>query len=385
MTPTTSAATTSDRAGEGALARPGDPLQIILVGIWQDVLGRRPIGVGQSFAALGGDATLVAGMIDRVERACGQRLPPDAGSLDLTVERLAELLKQAAGPSRPRTIVARNLDADAAPRGVLPFYFAHGDVNGGGFYCLRLAGHLGTDQPFYALPSHGADGGPLPPSIEAMAVSHLAMLRALRPEGPYWLGGFCHGAHVMFEMARLLEAQGERVERLVLVAPVLPATEEPRYGGALGRLEEMGWYYRRRLRELGRLGRRARAAAIRRALAHWARLRAKAAASARPPGEGPDRAARAAAPQSRRTDVFEAYRPVMRAYRPGAYGGPIAILWPEDEPERLRLGSDRWWRRAVPQRRAVLVPGAHLTCITEHAAALAAAMRACLRPDPPAR
>ena len=83
--------------------------------------------------------------------------------------------------------------------------------------------------------------------------------------------------------------------------------------------------------------------------------------------------------------MFEAYRPLMRAYRPGAYRGAVAILWPEGEPERLRLGSDRWWRRAVPQRRAVLVPGGHLTCITEHAAALAAAMRGFLRPDPPAR
>jgi thioesterase domain-containing protein len=372
------AAGAGERAGDGPHARPSDPLQIILVGIWEDVLGRRPIGVRQSFAALGGDAALAASMVDRVEKACGERLPANAVSLDLTVERLAELLKQAAGPSRPRVIVARNLGADPAARSVLPFFFAHGDVNGGGFYCLRLAGHLGGDQPFYALPSQGADGRPLPPSIEAMAVSQLEMLRALRPQGPYWLGGYCHGAHVTFEVARLLEAQGERVERLVLVAPVLPAVEAPRYRGALGRLEELGWYYRGRFRALGRLGGRERAAAVLRALARRAPF-------ARRPAPPPPRSARGATSASGRTAVFEAYRPLMRAYRPGAYRGPVAIVWPEDEPERLRLGSDRRWRRAVPQRRAVLVPGEHLTCITEHAAALAAAMRALLRPDSPAR
>jgi thioesterase domain-containing protein len=373
MTPS-DAARPPERAGDGPFVRPRDPLQIILARIWEDVLGRRPIGVSQSFAALGGDATLAAGMVDRVEKACGQRLPGETVSLDLTVERLAELLKQAAGPSRPRVIVARNLDADSPAGGVLPFFFAHGDVNGGGFYCLRLAGHLGGDQPFYALPSHGADGRPLPPTIETMAVSHLEILRALRPRGPYWLGGFCHGAHVTFEMARLLEAQGERVERLVLVAPVLPAAEAPRSEGARGRLEELGWYYQARLRALGRLGGRERAAVVLRALARRAGLLAKA----------PPRAARGAASPSTRTAVFEAYRPVMRAYRPGAYRGPVAILWPEGEPERLWRGSDRWWRQAVPQRRAVLVPGAHLTCITVHVAALAAAMRALLRPGTPA-
>ena len=377
MTPGDPAARPSEHAGDGPLVRPRDPLQIILARIWEDVLGRRPIGVSQSFAALGGDATLAAGMVDRVEKACGQRLPGGALSLDLTVERLAELLMQAAGPSRPRVIVARNLDADSAAGGVVPFFFAHGDVNGGGFYCLRLAGHLGGDQPFYALPSHGADGRPLPPNIEAMAVSHLEMVRALRPQGPYWLGGFCHGAHVTFDMARLLEAQGERVERLVLVAPVLPAAETPSSGGPLERLEEFGWYYQARLRALGRLDGRARAAAVLRALARRAGLAAKAAPSAR-------RATRGASSASGRTAVFEAYRPVMRAYRPGAYRGPVDILWPEAEPERLRRGSDRCWRQAVPQRRAVLVPGAHLTCITVHVAALAAAMRALLRPDTPA-
>lgn len=363
---------------EGTRARPRDPLQIILVGIWEDVLGRRPIGVGQTFAGLGGDAALAVAMLDRVEKACGARVPADAVSLDLTVERLGELLKQAAGVSRPRAIVARNLDTAAAARGVLPFYFAHGDVNGGGFYCLRLAGHLGGDQPFYALPSQGADGRPLPPSIEAMAVSQLEMLRALRPHGPYWLGGYCHGAHVTFEVARLLEAQGERVERLVLVAPVLPAAEAPRYGGTLGRLEDLARYYRGRLREMESLSGRARSAAVLRALARRARFARHAlAGTARSEHGAPVGAARSA--------VFEAYRPVMRVYRPGAYRGPVAILWPEGEPERLRLGSDRWWRRAAPQRRAVLVPGEHLTCITDHAAALAAAMRAFLRPEAPVR
>lgn len=363
---------------EETLARPRDPLQVILVGIWEDVLGRRPIGVGQTFAALGGDAALAAVMIERVEKACGERVPAHAVSPDLTVERLGELLKAAAGLSRPRTIVARNLDAGAAARDVLPFYFAHGDVNGGGFYCLRLAGHLGADQPFYALPSQGADGRPLPPSIEAMAVLQLEMLRALRPRGPYWLGGYCHGAHVTFEVARLLEAQGERVERLVLVAPVLPAVEAPRHGGMLGRLEDLAWYYRGRLRELEPLSGRARSVAVLRALARRARL-------ARRPLAATSRAARGAPVGEARSAVFEAYRPLMRAYRPGPYRGPIVILWPEGEPERLRVGSDRRWRRAAPQRRAALVPGEHLTCITEHAAALAAAMRAVLRPEAPAR
>ena len=38
------------------------------------------------------------------------------------------------------------------------------------------------------------------------------------PVGPYLLGGYCNGALVAFEMARLLVAAGERVDALILLA-----------------------------------------------------------------------------------------------------------------------------------------------------------------------
>jgi hypothetical protein len=80
-------------------------------------------------------------------------------------------------------------------------------VNGGGFYCLRLAGYLGRDQPFYALPSHGADDRPLPP-IQAMAASHVACCGACGRRAPTGSAASVTARGV--RMARLLQAQGER-------------------------------------------------------------------------------------------------------------------------------------------------------------------------------
>jgi thioesterase domain-containing protein len=131
-----------------------------------------------------------------------------------------------------RGVLARNMPrAGAASR--LPFFYFHGDYEGGGFYCLALAGHTGPDQPFYALAPPGHDGGPIPPDVPAIAEVQLAMLRGLQPAGPYRLGGFCNGGLVAFEIARRLVAAGEQVERLVLIAPVVPTA-----GGPLARLAE---------------------------------------------------------------------------------------------------------------------------------------------------
>jgi thioesterase domain-containing protein len=50
-----------------------------------------------------------------------------------------------------------------------------------------------------------------------MARFYLQEVRALQPQGPYFLGGYCFGGNVAYEMARQLRAQGERVAQLFLI------------------------------------------------------------------------------------------------------------------------------------------------------------------------
>lgn len=45
---------------------------------------------------------------------------------------------------------------------------------------------------------------------------HIAALRAVQPEGPYHIGGYCYGGFVAFEMASQLERQGEQVGLLAI-------------------------------------------------------------------------------------------------------------------------------------------------------------------------
>jgi thioesterase domain-containing protein len=98
-----------------------------------------------------------------------------------------------------------------------PFFYLHGDWAGRAFYCYPLAQALGSDQPFYLLEPYNFDGLPVPPTFEAMAAAHLESMRAIQPEGPYLLGGWCNGGLIAYEMALQLLAQGQQVDLLVLM------------------------------------------------------------------------------------------------------------------------------------------------------------------------
>jgi thioesterase domain-containing protein len=105
-----------------------------------------------------------------------------------------------------------------------PFFFMHGQWDGGGVFCFPLARDLGADQPFYAVEPYAFRGLRVLPTLETVAAAHVETLRAVQAHGPYYLGGFCNGALVAYEVARQLVAQGEAVGLLALVDPMAPSS-----------------------------------------------------------------------------------------------------------------------------------------------------------------
>jgi thioesterase domain-containing protein len=82
-----------------------------------------------------------------------------------------------------------------------------------------LARHLGPEQPFYALQQVGLrESQNLPNAIQKMASEYLLEIQKVQTEGPYFLGGFCFGGVVAFEMANQLRSQGREVALLTLFA-----------------------------------------------------------------------------------------------------------------------------------------------------------------------
>ncbi len=311
---------------EQAYVAPGSLLQQRIAQVWEEVLEVRPVGVRDNFFDLGGDSLDVMRMVDRLEYVLDREIPLGAIVEARDVETLADIL------------FAHNADLhfpllNIQPGGAKPpLFFLHGDYLSGGFYCRELARHLGLDQPFYALPPHGLDGGRVPQSYEAMATQHLQTLRAFRPHGPYRLGGTCNGGLVAFEMARQLVQRGEAVERLLLVGS---SFENLRF---------------RRLKN---------AAAAARSLARLRHV------DPLPAGH------------AQRDRLRDTYLRIDRRYVPAPYAHPVTLFWAEDDPEPAVEAAQRWMR-VTPKLDLQVVPGTHLASLTEGLPLLAEHLKRCL-------
>jgi thioesterase domain-containing protein len=247
-------------------------------------------------------------------------------------------------PERRGDIVTLNA-AGSRP----PLFFFHGDLSGGGFYGLTLARHLGTDQPLHLVHPLGADGGDLPPTLEAMAAAHAQAIRAVQPGGPYRLGGYCNGGLVAYETARLLELQGEQIERVALVAAA-PYTHPSWLGQTLDTL-----------RRRARLGQRARGGlrGVRSLLERLSGARERSATGASPNGHEPLRL------PAHYPELYGAYVTAVRAYVPRSCATRLLVFWPVAEPAPVTDDDALGWRRLVAAVEVEAVPGDHNTVITE--------------------
>ncbi|MGI8312569.1 alpha/beta fold hydrolase [Saccharopolyspora hattusasensis] len=78
---------------------------------------------------------------------------------------------------------------------------------------VNLAKYFVGDRPFYALRARGFNRGEKPfTSFAEMVDSYVTAIRAKQPHGPYAVAGYSYGGAVAFEIAKVLESQGERVD-----------------------------------------------------------------------------------------------------------------------------------------------------------------------------
>jgi amino acid adenylation domain-containing protein len=205
---------------------PRDPVEVQLTGLWETLLGTRPIGVRDRFFDLGGDSLLAIRLFAQIEKIFGRRIPYTALFQAPTIEYLANLLRTKEAPS-PQSLIAAIQDQGSKP----PLFLVHGAGGGMLWGYANLAMHLSPDQPVYGIESRAMHGEEEFGRIEAMAARYITEMRARQPAGPYHLGGYCFGGDIAYEMARQLHQQNERVALLALfeASPVKGSYERARW------------------------------------------------------------------------------------------------------------------------------------------------------------
>jgi thioesterase domain-containing protein/acyl carrier protein len=188
----------SERSSTGE----ADEIEEKVTGIWEGLLKKRPIGLGDNFFDLGGDSLLATHVCTNIRKLFGKPISVSALCSAPTIEQLSRLLRSApsdASTTRPP------------------------------FFCIpplmSLAKHLGSDQPFYGLhfPPDSVLASP-DTTTEQIAEDCIRQIFAIRDTGPFHLGGYSYGGVVAFEIARqLTEVHHGEVSLLALLDPDPPA------------------------------------------------------------------------------------------------------------------------------------------------------------------
>jgi amino acid adenylation domain-containing protein len=199
-------------ASADSFLAPRTEFEAQVAAIWEGLLDVKPVGIRDNFFRLGGHSLLAVRMLDCVEKVTGKKIPVAALLSGATIEYLAEVSERAVPDKQPSLVAIQTHGSKP------PFFGVVGpDANSLGY--VQLAQRLGDDQPVYKLESLNRKPGRGPYSREELSARALELvetMRSVQPDGPYYFGGMCLGAHIAFEMANHLEARGQKVGALVI-------------------------------------------------------------------------------------------------------------------------------------------------------------------------
>ncbi|MET9692987.1 non-ribosomal peptide synthetase [Streptomyces sp. NPDC006514] len=197
----------------GGYTAPVGPTEQTLTEIYAEILSAEPgtIGAEANFFDLGGTSLDIL----RLRSLAAQRL--GATGLDVitllrapTVRALARhLARRPALSDAPAYDPVVPMQTSGTKT---PLFCVHPGV-GEVLVFVNLAQYFVGDRPFYALRARGFEEGEKPfATFEQMVDCYVEAIRRRQPHGPYAVAGYSFGGAVAFEIAKVLRAQGERVD-----------------------------------------------------------------------------------------------------------------------------------------------------------------------------
>ncbi|MCE9610757.1 MAG: amino acid adenylation domain-containing protein [Chthoniobacter sp.] len=356
-----------------AFAAPENPVQAKLATLWEDVLKRHPIGIHDNFFDLGGHSLVAIQLSGRIREAFHTEMPVHRFFSTPTIAGLATFLTLPAAAVSPTSGSQSLVAIQPGDPTQLPFFLVPGGWGAEVEFLVYgvLARHLGTDRPFYGLKARGSDGVAAPHrSIAGMVADYVTEIRAHQPHGPYLLGGECVGGIATIEIARTLEAQGEKVALVALLGTRPPSRDilhrfEKRERAAK---RQRFWKvrivqpYHEHMERLARLPLGGKLAYL------WTRVFRR---GSRQVADSATSAAAAGPQESRK--FLEHYPRMLMDHKLGSYGGKITLL--TDETSLAKYGHFSWEKAHTGELEVHVLPGTHLSYIREHAPTAAAKLR----------
>jgi thioesterase domain-containing protein len=233
--------TSSPLAQAASMGAAEGSMENVLAGWWQELLLLDHVGLDDDFFEAGGHSLLGVQLFAKVKETYGVDLALSTLFEARTIRLLADVIRQGqksvvAEPESWFKMVPIQPEGSRAPL----FWIPGG--NGTSVLAFREVSQLlGADQPVYGFEAKMPEPDQEFQSIPYRATQFLEKVRALQPEGPYALVGFCGGGYTAFEMARQLSSQGQEVGFLGIIECADDRHPGTFVGKALFRAERIVW------------------------------------------------------------------------------------------------------------------------------------------------
>jgi amino acid adenylation domain-containing protein len=216
---------------------PRDSLERDLVVLWERILRVQPVQSTDNFFDLGGHSFAATRLMSEIETLTGRKLPLATLFRTPTVEALANILREA--EQTPWSSLVSIYDRGSTQ----PLFLVHG-AEGNVMLYRKLADCLQPDVPVYGLQSRGLTGEAThQESIAEMATHYIKEMLEVQPEGPYFIGGYCMGGIIAFEIAQQLQLKGKTVGLVLLLETYNISTAPRKTRGPLRYLLQGAYFY----------------------------------------------------------------------------------------------------------------------------------------------
>lgn len=323
-----------------------DELEQTLLEVWSRVLGTPVAPSDDFFDDLGGESVVAAHLVAEVKRVLGRNLALSI-LLELnTPAKMADYLRTRAERDRLAVVVQQG-------SGGSPLFLISG--KGGSVIAYRkLAEQLGSTQTVIGLTHDGFVPETFPRTFPAMAACYADAIRALQPEGPYFVAGYSAGGMVALDVARQLTLAGQQVAFTGMIDTALDTALAPKWKRLLKHATLLRQYPRTHLpRYLGAIGRRFAGT--------WRWLRGRGYSLYPEPPVVPP--------------LQQAYANVRKRDALQPYAGPVTLFVARHGWGTDALHRDLGWSRYCANLTIADVDGEHHTVLHEDVASLARAMR----------
>lgn len=204
-----------ETAGSGkSYEPPADENEKKIIEIWADVLDldKNNISRDDDFFQLGGNSLNILKVLSRVNKAFENNIDMSVLFLYPKAKDLAANIHQEGILNKLDCIVRLNNGMNE--RNLFIIHPAHGMI----YQYKELAKILENDFNVYGVQARGLVGNSrLSESFDIAVVDYIQQIKQVQPEGPYLIGAYCFGDLIAFDMIKLMEDMGDRIDKFIML------------------------------------------------------------------------------------------------------------------------------------------------------------------------